>query len=222
LLKIEELALPHVLRLLHENHGRISITWDLQKTEVKAMRHLSKSDLKSNIKGVKKYFKSSTGHRLRKVQLPDETSEKVKKALLVQELDFSFESGHHSDAIETATEELESVESEADHVGPDFRAETFVLDYMAQNDIQTIQPFFMNRGGLTAAQIAALPSSTSFHGECHICFDSLKHFAFSGDGGVIAADLTKLPCNHVLHRSCLIPWLAGNRTCPACRRNVIE
>ena len=33
----------------------------------------------------------------------------------------------------------------------------------------------------------------------------------------LGEELLELPCNHVFHRNCVIPWLEMKKTCPICR-----
>jgi len=42
---------------------------------------------------------------------------------------------------------------------------------------------------------------------CAVCMDKFK----VGDG------CTKMPCQHVFHKDCVLPWLAKRSTCPMCR-----
>ncbi|XP_073963816.1 uncharacterized protein isoform X1 [Choristoneura fumiferana] len=44
--------------------------------------------------------------------------------------------------------------------------------------------------------------------ECSICFEIMLK----------DQDLTKLPCAHNFHSSCLAPWLTEQQTCPNCRK----
>ncbi|OQR97236.1 hypothetical protein ACHHYP_12318 [Achlya hypogyna] len=50
-----------------------------------------------------------------------------------------------------------------------------------------------------------------WHSECAICLES---FARS------AEEVVELPCNHVFHKGCLMPWLAKHDECPLCRYNL--
>jgi len=72
-------------------------------------------------------------------------------------------------------------------------------------------------GGLTPAQILALPSVTvpehpqMVEEECPICLNGLK----CGD------NVRQLgPCGHTFHRSCIDLWLLRRADCPLCKRTV--
>lgn len=71
---------------------------------------------------------------------------------------------------------------------------------------------------LTQAQVDELPHFTcrTSNGEaCAICQSPFTN----GD------TLTQLPCDHMFHRACVVPWLTGQaNTCPSCRKvvDVIE
>jgi hypothetical protein len=49
--------------------------------------------------------------------------------------------------------------------------------------------------------------------ECSICYN--KYSESTGES-------CKLPCNHVYHKQCIFRWLENTKTCPLCRRKVIE
>lgn len=34
--------------------------------------------------------------------------------------------------------------------------------------------------------------------------------------------IRKLPCKHIFHDTCIMPWLDKNITCPNCRFNLME
>lgn len=69
-------------------------------------------------------------------------------------------------------------------------------------------------GGLTPAEILALPSATSLgdcEEECPICLTALK----CGDR------VRQLgPCGHTFHRSCIDLWLLRRADCPLCKHAV--
>jgi hypothetical protein len=51
--------------------------------------------------------------------------------------------------------------------------------------------------------------------ECCVCMEDLAAFT---DG---SSDTVMLPCSHVFHNQCLVPWFSRRSTCPMCRRNMI-
>lgn len=54
--------------------------------------------------------------------------------------------------------------------------------------------------------------NNSLHKECCICLQEYE----SGDGIVVT------PCNHVFHKECCKEWLQLSRSCPICRRDIVE
>ena len=46
--------------------------------------------------------------------------------------------------------------------------------------------------------------------QCQVCFDNFK------DEDKIA----KLPCKHLYHKDCILPWLEKHNTCPVCRHEL--
>ena len=66
-------------------------------------------------------------------------------------------------------------------------------------------------GGDVAAAVeavVALPSvSGGGGGECVICRDEMRE----------GRDVCELPCQHLFHWKCILPWLKKRNTCPCCR-----
>lgn len=61
--------------------------------------------------------------------------------------------------------------------------------------------------------------------ECSVCFSELhKGLLYSFIEKVIIfktdEEVRKLPCSHIFHDGCLMPWLLRNTTCPNCRHNL--
>lgn len=55
--------------------------------------------------------------------------------------------------------------------------------------------------------VVALPSVEVTGGECAICKEEMKQ----------GRDVCELPCQHLFHWMCILPWLRKNNTCPCCR-----
>ncbi|KAH7866172.1 hypothetical protein Vadar_016709 [Vaccinium darrowii] len=60
----------------------------------------------------------------------------------------------------------------------------------------------------SVAAVAALPSVSGVSGkECAICKEEMKE----------GRDVCELPCEHLFHWICILPWLKKRNTCPCCR-----
>jgi len=65
--------------------------------------------------------------------------------------------------------------------------------------------------------IEALPKVTidinnvSEHSRCSVCIEDFR----VGECGVVI-----LPCGHLFHEECLLPWLKEHNTCPVCRHEL--
>lgn len=71
-------------------------------------------------------------------------------------------------------------------------------------------------GGETSREVAAsvsvvvaLPSVEVSEGgkECAICKEEMR----------LGRDVCELPCRHLFHWICILPWLTKTNTCPCCR-----
>lgn len=58
--------------------------------------------------------------------------------------------------------------------------------------------------------IEGLKGPTEISGECMcgVCQDNCE----------LKEDLVELPCSHVYHRDCIMPWFEKSNTCPICRK----
>ncbi|MQL73825.1 hypothetical protein Taro_006140 [Colocasia esculenta] len=59
----------------------------------------------------------------------------------------------------------------------------------------------------SAAAVVALPSVQRPGGECVVCREEMR----------AGRDVCGLPCGHVFHWGCILPWLRKKNTCPYCR-----
>ncbi|XP_016961525.1 E3 ubiquitin-protein ligase Iruka [Drosophila biarmipes] len=48
--------------------------------------------------------------------------------------------------------------------------------------------------------------------QCSICWDDFK----------IDETVRKLPCSHLYHENCIVPWLSLHSTCPICRKSLAD
>lgn len=61
----------------------------------------------------------------------------------------------------------------------------------------------------SAAAVVALPAVEVAVGgrECVICKEEMR----------VGRDVCELPCQHLFHWMCILPWLGKRNTCPCCR-----
>ncbi|KAM3589868.1 hypothetical protein VKS41_000722 [Umbelopsis sp. WA50703] len=50
--------------------------------------------------------------------------------------------------------------------------------------------------------------------------DQLQPCAICTEDYVPQEEALKLPCSHIFHQDCIVPWLRMNQTCPVCRFSV--
>ncbi|KAL6987505.1 hypothetical protein U1Q18_013249 [Sarracenia purpurea var. burkii] len=65
----------------------------------------------------------------------------------------------------------------------------------------------------SVAAVVALPSvevSEAAGRECVICKEEMRE----------GRDVCELPCDHLFHWACILPWLKKTNTCPCCRRRL--
>ncbi|CAA6663487.1 unnamed protein product [Spirodela intermedia] len=59
----------------------------------------------------------------------------------------------------------------------------------------------------SAAAVVSLPSVEPGGGGCAVCGEEMAE----------GRDACELPCRHVFHWGCILPWLRERNTCPCCR-----
>ena len=53
--------------------------------------------------------------------------------------------------------------------------------------------------------------------ECCVCQELFKDTEEVVNGEKVAISVVKMPCSHIFHEYCLIPWLEKHNSCPTCR-----
>ncbi|KAJ7531055.1 hypothetical protein O6H91_14G030800 [Diphasiastrum complanatum] len=91
----------------------------------------------------------------------------------------------------------------------DAREFELLLQQFAENDNS-------RRGAPPAAKTAidALPSVVI--AQCHVV-DGITVCAICKDGLGLGSSAKQLPCLHLYHQGCILPWLGSRNSCPVCR-----
>lgn len=61
--------------------------------------------------------------------------------------------------------------------------------------------------------------------DCTICYNGFKAGINLSRKKVLflkGEKIRKLPCKHIFHDACIMPWLEGNISCPNCRLNLFD
>ncbi|KAI5063817.1 hypothetical protein GOP47_0020487 [Adiantum capillus-veneris] len=104
--------------------------------------------------------------------------------------------------------------------GADFGSSYMAGDHLGPGLQQLIQHFAeseSNRYGTPPAAISviqALPSITI--SKEHLSTDSAQ-CAVCKDEFELCLQVTQMPCKHLYHATCILPWLAQHNSCPVCR-----
>ncbi|CAM0884680.1 unnamed protein product [Alopecurus aequalis] len=69
---------------------------------------------------------------------------------------------------------------------------------------------------VTASGLAVNTGIMAASAECCVCMEDLAAPKDSSD------DTVMLPCSHLFHSSCLLPWFHKESTCPMCRRDMVR
>ncbi|CAE6039428.1 unnamed protein product [Arabidopsis arenosa] len=54
----------------------------------------------------------------------------------------------------------------------------------------------------------------------HLVSDSQSHCAVCKENFVLKSSAREMPCNHIYHPDCILPWLAIRNSCPVCRHEL--
>jgi hypothetical protein len=69
-----------------------------------------------------------------------------------------------------------------------------------------------------ASKAAVDSMPTILIGACHLAADS--HCAVCKEPFHLAAEAREMPCAHIYHHHCILPWLALHNSCPVCRNRM--
>ncbi|EFJ17614.1 hypothetical protein SELMODRAFT_8109, partial [Selaginella moellendorffii] len=67
-------------------------------------------------------------------------------------------------------------------------------------------------------QIDSMPTITI--SKDHLRNDEFSSCAVCKDDYAVGNKVRQMPCKHVYHQDCILPWLALHGTCPVCRYDV--
>lgn len=74
--------------------------------------------------------------------------------------------------------------------------------------------------GVSASVVAALPRS-AYSAEAHAAARGAEQCAVCRVEFDVGDACATLPCGHFYHDACVAPWLALNKACPCCKRDVV-
>lgn len=93
-----------------------------------------------------------------------------------------------------------------DHLGPGLQQ---LIQHLAEND--------PNRYGTPPASVSAIEGLPSIIlSQEHLSMDT-SHCAVCKDEFELSLEVKQMPCKHLYHPDCILPWLAQHNSCPVCR-----
>ncbi|KAL7601926.1 E3 ubiquitin-protein ligase RDUF2 [Lactuca sativa] len=89
-----------------------------------------------------------------------------------------------------------------------------LLDQLSQIEMNGL-----GRAGHPPASKAAIESMPTIEiSEAHVSTES--HCAVCKEAFVISAEAREMPCKHIYHSDCILPWLTLRNSCPVCRHEL--
>ncbi|CAM8897573.1 unnamed protein product [Rhodiola kirilowii] len=89
-----------------------------------------------------------------------------------------------------------------------------LLDHLSQLENNGV--WRSDKPPASKAAVESLP--TVVIGECHMAAES--HCAICTEQFELHAEAREMPCKHIYHSSCVLPWLALRNSCPVCRHEL--
>ncbi|KAM7255247.1 hypothetical protein ACFE04_020488 [Oxalis oulophora] len=91
-----------------------------------------------------------------------------------------------------------------------------LLEQLSQLDIDSVGRLGNDNPPASKAAIDSMPVVNIIH--THISMDS--HCAVCKEEFVLDTEARELPCKHIYHSDCIVPWLSMRNSCPVCRHEL--
>lgn len=93
-----------------------------------------------------------------------------------------------------------------------------LIQHLATTGVSASQSDMTRCGPTPAARTAVDAMPTIKISQKHLSIDS--HCAVCTDQFEIGGEAREMPCKHIYHADCILPWLAQHNSCPVCRHEL--